>query len=73
MEKYQGIWFNNYITNEFTLNNLLGDHPDYINARKIIREERKNWTNEDYMNLLLQDSRKKKAKDYMINQIKMEV
>lgn len=75
IEKYVGIYFNNYKINDFTLNHLLGEHPEYINARKMIREKRKDWTNEDYMNLLKQGTGNiKKIKSKVIeNQVKMEV
>jgi hypothetical protein len=49
---YEGITFNNYKLNEFSINYLLGEHKDYIAARKMIREKRQNWTNEDYLKLL---------------------
>ena len=65
LEKYQGIYFNNYKTNEFTLNYLIGEHEDYVNARKMLREERKDWTNEDYDRLLRQGVKKRKKKRHI--------
>jgi hypothetical protein len=36
--KYRGIIFENYITDNSSVNNLLGEHIDQINARKLLHD-----------------------------------
>lgn len=74
IEVKPGILFQNFRHNNYSYNPLYGEHPDYLEAVKIIRENRKNWTQEDYNKLLCSGSKEIKRKKNKIieNQIRLE-